>query len=197
MKQIMYPQNLYQLKNKYTWVKVSINFLPGIHHFLLNTKDNLMNFWAELGKQISQTIRQGRLLINELSDEIGVSDNLLYQNAKYFCDFGGKSPTLENIILCMDRQKDFKILKLICRRFNFTCSKNLAYPKNHETNLERFYELQKRYMAITGLFAQLIKNPIDEIINKIAAAIDECINYEMAILRSLRMQSGQLELFEK
>jgi hypothetical protein len=193
----MCPQNLYQLKNEYTRVKECSPILPGILQILPTLKEIIMNFWAELGKQVSQTIRQGRLPIDELSDEVNVSTNLLYQNAQYFIDFGGKSPTLETIILCMDRQKDFKILKLICRRFNFNCSKNLAYPKNHETNLERFYELQKRYMKITGLFAQLIKNPIDEIINKIAVAIDECINYELAILRSLRVQSGQLELFEK
>lgn len=156
-----------------------------------------MQFWAELGSLFQQAIRQGRGLdINRLSEEIKVSSNLLYKNATYFQNGCGISPTLENTILIMDRQRDYRILKLVCRRFGYFCIKQLPYPKNNETHIERLFQLHARYVTVTGLFTGYIKTPLKETLNKIILALDDSVCYEQSLLRALRVQNGQLDLFK-
>ncbi len=192
-REVMLRSQLYQVKESCIRVKINLCFLPRLTHYTLTVKEHLMNFWAELGLALRQAIRQGRLSIDELAREMGVSTNLLYQNANYYVTGQGKPPTLETALMVIDRQRSWKILKLIARRFGYALVK-VRGRKAAEDGPEALVKLHKRYLTVTERYSRFVRAGESER-KGLMEALHESMEYEMSVTRRLAGDPGQLELF--
>ena len=154
-----------------------------------------MQFWAELGTALHRTIRHGRLSIDELAREMGVSTNLLYQNASYYVTGQGKPPTLETVLMVIDRQRAWKVLKIIARRFGYILVK-IRGRQAGTNSVEALVSLHSHYLTVTERFSRYIRKGETERL-KLLDALHETMAYEMSLTRRLRCDPEQLELFDR
>ncbi len=157
--------------------------------------------WPDLAKLTYSLIHHGRYNQKRMSEEIKkrygikIGKSTINRNAYSFMGTTSELPiTLRNLIVYMEAQNDFKVLKTICNYFGFIMSRLPRTARNRKACEEKINDLQSLYSKIIQALIDYKKMPLADNRAHAIRMLLKGTEYETGLIRDLKHNLNQLEL---